>query len=94
MICLDSFLSGIAMVMDKNFPLGNLMLPVVLRLLRYLPLPALDENISLRYNQLQFDNILPEYTLGALNSQKRNNWLNTFLIILYKVKLTFLIQIF
>jgi hypothetical protein len=89
MICLDAFFSGISMVMDKNFPLGNLMLPAVLRLLRYMPLPALDENISLRYNQLQFDNVMPEYTLGALNSQKRHNWINTFLIILYKVNFIF-----
>ena len=90
MTTLDAFLTGLPMVMDRNFPLGNLMLPVVLRLLRYLPLPAIDENISIRYNQLQFDNVMPEYTLGVLNTHKRHSWINTFLIILYKYEYTVL----
>ena len=89
MVSLNAFLSGISLVMDKNFPLGNFLLPFVLRLLRYLAMPAVDENISIKYNQLQYDNILPDYTLGVLNTQNRHNWMSTFLIILYKVIFVF-----
>ena len=71
--------------MDKNFALGNVLLAPVLRLLRYLPLPANDENISIRASQLNSESLPPDYSIGLLNSQTRQSWINTLIIILYKV---------
>lgn len=73
------------MVLDRNFALGNIILPVVLRLLRYLPLPSIDENISIRVSQLQAESSLPSYTIGLLTAQARHSWISAFIIILYKV---------
>lgn len=81
----NAFLSGLPLVLDRNFLLGNNMLYHVLRLLRYLPLPSIDENISIRVSQLQAENSLPSYTIGLLNVQSRSAWISSFLVILYKV---------
>ena len=71
-------------MVDKNFALGNILLTPVLRLLRYLPLPANDENISIRASQLNSENLPPDYTIGLLDSQNRQSWINTLIVILYK----------
>jgi hypothetical protein len=81
---INAFLSGLPTVLDKNFVLGNNLLQVALRLLRYLPWPVLDENISIKANQLQHENTPPNYTIGLLNSQTRHSWILTFIVILYK----------
>jgi hypothetical protein len=81
----NAFLSGLAMVLDKNFSLGNVLLQAALRLLRYLPLPTLDENISIKANQLQTENHPPAYTIGLLSAQTRHSWIQTLIVILYKV---------
>lgn len=72
------------MVLDKNFALGNILLHTSLRLLRYLPWPSLDENISIKANQLQTENVPPAYTIGLLNSQTRHAWIQSLVVILYK----------
>jgi hypothetical protein len=81
----NAFLSGLPMVLDRNFALGNNILIPVLRLLRYLPLPSIDENVSIRACQLQSDSTLPNYTIGLLSAQARYSWILSFIIILYKV---------
>lgn len=81
----NAFLSGLALVLDHNFQLGNILLFHVLRLLRYLPLPSIDENISIRVSQLQAENSMPHYTIGLLNTQARSAWISSFLVVLYKV---------
>ena len=80
----NAFLSGLPMLLDKNFPLGNTLLQLAMRLLRYLPLPTLDENISIKANQLQTENTPPVYTIGLLNTQTRHSWILTLIVILYK----------
>lgn len=80
----NAFLTGLAILLDKNFALGNIILPVVLKLLRYLPLPSVDENVSIRVSQIHAENTTPNYTIGLLTCQARHSWINTFTIILYK----------
>lgn len=89
----NAFLSGLPTVLDRNFSLGNMLLPVVVRLLKYLPSP------SFASTDQQADKIHPlatsdsqnsgenttHYTICLLNSQSRHSWLLSFLIILYKV---------
>lgn len=81
---ISAYLSGLPMVLDRNFLLGNSILPIVLRLLRYLPLPSIDENVSIRASQLQAESTAPNYTIGLLNSQLRHSWISSMVIILYK----------
>lgn len=85
----NAFLSGLPLVLDRNFLLGNNMLYHVLRLLRYLPLASIDENISIRVSQLQAENSMPTYTIGLLSTQSRSAWISAFLVILYKVEKIF-----
>ncbi|CAF0899614.1 unnamed protein product [Brachionus calyciflorus] len=91
-VSVNAFLSGLPMLMDKNFPLGNILLPNVLRLLRYLPLPSIDENVSIRVSQIQCENSVPNYTIGLLTSQARHAWINTLTIILYKYQYNSIIE--
>lgn len=85
MASVNAFISNLPMVLDRNFSLGTIMLPVVMRILRYLPLPAIEENTSFRVSQLQAETTQPNYTIGLLNTQARYCWINTLIIILYKV---------
>lgn len=80
----NAFMSGLAILLDKNFALGNILLPIVLKLLRYLPQPSIDENVSIRVSQIQAENLSPNYTIGLLTCQARHAWINTLTIILYK----------
>ena len=75
------------MVMDRNFALGNILMPVVLRLLRFLPSDQMDDITTLKNDQIQAEEIMPAYTIGHLNTQTRHSWLLTLTVILYKVKL-------
>lgn len=81
---MSAFLSGLPLVMDVNLELGKLMLPTVLDLLRYLPSQDSDlrSHMSL---QIPFETNAPQFTLGLLNTQLRFQWIQTLLIILYKV---------
>jgi hypothetical protein len=88
LIPVNAFLNGLPMVLDRNFALGNIIMPVVLRLLRYMPLPLVDDKIPLRMRQHQLDSVAPRYTLGLLNTQARYAWINSLIIILYKYQYT------
>ena len=65
-------------VLDRNFDLGNKILPITLLLLQYGPSPQ-------RYAS---DYQPPNYTLWYLEPHTRLSWLHTLLVILYKVGYT------
>ena len=71
----NSFLSGVPAVLDRNFKLGNTILPITLLLLQYCPSPQ-------RYAS---DYQPPNYTLWYLEPHTRLSWLRALLVILYKV---------
>lgn len=62
-------------VLDRNFALGNIILPVSMILLQYCPSPQ-------RYAS---DYQPPNYTLWYLEPHTRVSWLLALLVILYKV---------
>ena len=66
---------GNVQILDKNFALGNIILPVSMALLQYCPSPQ-------RYAS---DYQPPNYTLWYLEPHCRMSWLQALLIILYKV---------
>ncbi|KAK3093633.1 hypothetical protein FSP39_018303 [Pinctada imbricata] len=70
----NAFLSGVPFVLDRNFELGNQILPITLLLLQYGPSPQ-------RYAT---DYQPPNYTLWYLEPHTRISWLTTLLVILYK----------
>ncbi|XP_056021737.1 protein unc-79 homolog isoform X2 [Ostrea edulis] len=70
----NAFLSGVPFVLDRNFDLGNQILPITLLLLQYGPSPQ-------RYAS---DYQPPNYTLWYLEPHTRISWLTTLLVILYK----------
>ncbi|CAH1792396.1 unnamed protein product [Owenia fusiformis] len=70
----NAYLSGVCKVLDMNFPLGNILLPVSMNLLQYCPSPQ-------RYAS---DFQPPNYTLWYLEPHTRKSWLKTLLVILYK----------
>lgn len=80
----NAFLSGLPLVMDVNLELGKLMLPTVLDLLRYLPSQDSDLRSQMSL-QIPFETNPPQFTLGLLNTQMRFQWIQTLLIVLYKV---------
>ena len=89
----NAFLSGLPSVLDRNFSLGSMLLPVVVRLLKYLPSPSFasaeqqsDKFHPLATSDSQNSENAPHYTICLLNSQSRHSWLLSFLITLYKVK--------
>lgn len=86
---INAFLSGLPMVLDRNLALGNMLLSNVINLLRFLPAPTMDESYQFISKQMKMfnDNVMPTFTIGVLNSQTRNSWILSFLIILYKVKI-------
>ncbi|ESN91240.1 hypothetical protein HELRODRAFT_182096 [Helobdella robusta] len=61
-------------VMDRNFEIGNMMLPLALDILQYIPSPQ-------RYAS---DYQPPNYTLWFLEPHTRLSWLQIFLVVLYK----------
>ena len=63
-------------VLDKNFELGNIILPVSMALLQYCASPQ-------RYAS---DYQPPNYTLWYLEPHTRQSWLSALLVILYKVR--------
>ena len=73
--------------MDRNLALGNIILSNVLNLLRYLPAPNIEESYQFISKQMKMfnDNISVNFSIGALNSQIRYSWIQSVLIILYKV---------
>ncbi|KAK3579717.1 hypothetical protein CHS0354_000200 [Potamilus streckersoni] len=73
----NSFLSGIPFVLDRNFKLGNTILPITLLLLQYGPSPQ-------RYAS---DYQPPNYTLWYLEPHTRVSWLNALLVVLYKYQI-------
>ena len=83
---------GFFKVLDRNFALGNVLLPVVIQLLKQLPAPSVDHyviNSSLKttasvsnINQLN----LPTFTLSSLTGQLLECWLQSFFVIAFKVK--------
>ncbi|XP_046579791.1 LOW QUALITY PROTEIN: protein unc-79 homolog [Haliotis rubra] len=70
----NAFLSGVPFVLDRNFKLGNTILPITLLLLQYCPSPQ-------RYAS---DYQPPNYTLWYLEPHTRLSWLRALLVILYK----------
>ncbi|XP_071164350.1 protein unc-79 homolog isoform X1 [Mytilus edulis] len=70
----NSFLSGVPFVLDRNFKLGNQILPITLLLLQHGPSPQ-------RYAS---DYQPPNYTLWYLEPHTQISWLTTLLVILYK----------
>lgn len=67
-------------VLDRNFKLGNTILPITLLLLQYCPSPQ-------RYAS---DYQPPNYTLWYLEPHTRLSWLRSLLVILYKVSTAWL----
>ena len=65
----------ICQVLDKNFSLGNIILPVSMSLLQYCPSPQ-------RYAS---DYQPPNYSLWLLEPTNRLSWLQALCVILYKV---------
>ncbi|XP_052267084.1 protein unc-79 homolog [Dreissena polymorpha] len=74
----NSYLSGASFVLDRNFDLGNKILPITLLLLQYGPSPQ-------RYAS---DYQPPNYTLWYLEPHTRLSWLHTLLVILYKYQIS------
>ncbi|XP_053376174.1 protein unc-79 homolog isoform X2 [Mercenaria mercenaria] len=74
----NSYLSGAPYVLDRNFELGNKILPITLLLLQYGPSPQ-------RYAS---DYQPPNYTLWYLEPHTRLSWLHTLLVILYKYQIS------
>ena len=71
----NAFLSGLPEILDLNLIIGNQLLPTVVQLLMHLPSPqklASDQNVS-------------NYSLKLLSAHMRHLWLNSFILILYKV---------
>jgi hypothetical protein len=79
-------------VLDKNFSLGNIILPIVVQLLKQLPAPTIDHYSLNHYNKhtASVANInlfnAPLFTLSSLDRQLLENWLQTFFVISFKVK--------
>nr|KAG5704260.1 hypothetical protein BaRGS_012548 [Batillaria attramentaria] len=69
---------GKAQVLDRNFKLGNTILPITLLLLQYCPSPQ-------RYAS---DYQPPNYTLWYLEPHTRLSWLRALLVILYKYQIS------
>ncbi|XP_064602074.1 protein unc-79 homolog isoform X2 [Liolophura sinensis] len=74
----NAFLAGLPHVLDKNFKLGNMILPISLLLLQYGPSPQ-------RYAS---DYQPPTYTLWYLEPHTRQAWLMALLVILYKYQIS------
>ncbi|XP_025104233.1 protein unc-79 homolog isoform X4 [Pomacea canaliculata] len=74
----NAFISGVPFVLDRNFKLGNTILPITLLLLQYSPSPQ-------RYAS---DYQPPNYTLWYLEPHTRLSWLRAFLVILYKYQIS------
>ncbi|KAK7493418.1 hypothetical protein BaRGS_00015318 [Batillaria attramentaria] len=74
----NAFLSGVPFVLDRNFKLGNTILPITLLLLQYCPSPQ-------RYAS---DYQPPNYTLWYLEPHTRLSWLRALLVILYKYQIS------
>ncbi|XP_074643701.1 protein unc-79 homolog [Tubulanus polymorphus] len=70
----NAFLSGLPSVLDRNFTVGNNILPFCLALLQYAASPQ-------RYAT---DYQPPNYTLWLLEPHTRLTWLSTLLVSLYK----------
>ena len=64
-------------VLDRNFALGNMILPVSMALLQYCASPQ-------RYAS---DSQPPNYSIWLLEPHVRRSWLTALLVILYKVSL-------
>jgi len=73
-VVFNAFISGMAKVLDHNFALGCIILPVSLAILQYSPSPQ-------RYAS---DYQPPTYSLWFLDQQTRQSWLMSLLVILYK----------
>ncbi|KAL3308482.1 Protein unc-79, partial [Cichlidogyrus casuarinus] len=69
-----AFISNVAGLLDRNYAVGNCILPQTLMILQYCPSPQ-------RYAN---DSQPPTFTLRTLDRHTRLHWLNTFLVILYK----------
>ena len=67
-------------VLDRNFALGNMILPVSMALLQYCASPQ-------RYAS---DSQPPNYSIWLLEPHVRRSWLTALLVILYKVSLLLL----
>lgn len=71
------FLSNLPQLMDQNHLMGRLLLPTCLILLQYAPSPYYIPN-TMEFQQ-------PTYSLWALESHFRKNWLMSLVVLLYKV---------
>ncbi|XP_055879587.1 protein unc-79 homolog isoform X2 [Biomphalaria glabrata] len=74
----NAFLSGVMFVLDRNFKLGYVILPITLLVLQYCPSPQ-------RYAS---DYQPPTYTLWYLEPHSRISWLKSLLVILYKYQIS------
>ncbi|XP_059155568.1 protein unc-79 homolog isoform X3 [Physella acuta] len=74
----NAFLSGVMYVLDRNFKLGYVILPITLLVLQYCPSPQ-------RYAS---DYQPPTYTLWYLEPHTRVSWLKSLLVILYKYQIS------
>ncbi|XP_017778696.1 PREDICTED: protein unc-79 homolog [Nicrophorus vespilloides] len=70
------YLSILPQLMDQNHLMGRILLSTSLILLQYAPSPFYIPN-SLEFQQ-------PTYSLWALESQSRRNWLMSLVVLLYK----------
>ncbi|BFZ12415.1 hypothetical protein BsWGS_15454 [Bradybaena similaris] len=74
----NAFLSGVMFVLDRNYKLGYVILPITLLVLQYCPSPQ-------RYAS---DYQPPTYTLWYLEPHTRISWLKSLLVILYKYQIS------
>ncbi|KAH9514229.1 Protein unc-79 [Bulinus truncatus] len=74
----NAFISGVMFVLDRNFKLGYVILPITLLVLQYCPSPQ-------RYAS---DYQPPTYTLWYLEPHTRVSWLKSLLVILYKYQIS------
>lgn len=72
----SAFLSNLPQLMDQNHMMGRLLLPTCFILLQYAPSPYYIPN-AMEFQQ-------PTFSLWALESHFRKNWLMSLVVLLYK----------
>lgn len=80
--------------MDRNFQLGNILLPFVLQLLKQLPAPTAEHCVNVISAAKTSNNLNgqaasnePTFTLYLLDPRVLRCWLQTLFVISYKVRI-------
>lgn len=72
----NSFLANLPRVLDRNFKMGTVLLPMCLPLLQYCPAPSRSSSEAAHLN----------YSLWCLESHSRHAWLVSVCVLLYKYR--------